>query len=234
MSKTRYNLSHENRFSALFFTKRGVFAVAEKLPSLQRTAVSHLEYLISIRRGSKISRLFRHIFELKYIKSVVASPVALMVIASSFVPASGAATQMLEFDQAEEKIISQRIVHLKTEKGVQFPTNEVKLTQGYSWYHRGLDIDGTTGDPIRPVAPGIVSVVEYSQYGYGHSVLVKHGNELTSLYAHMSKIYVKPEQRVALDTVLGEMGSTGRSTGDHLHLEIRSGSTQINPLSVLH
>ena len=198
-----------------------------------KKAIDHLIYLKNIRRGSRVSRLFRHIFELRAIKSAFVTPIAALVLASSFVPASGAATQLLEYDQAEEQIISQQIVQVKTERAIQSPTDSMDITQGYHWYHRGLDIDGVTGDPIRPIMPGTVSTVEYSRFGYGNSVIIKHGEGLSSLYAHMSKIYVEPNQRVNLDTVLGEMGSTGRSTGDHLHLELHSGTTQINPLSIL-
>lgn len=224
MNTIQYNLSHAYRLFSLILLIRGVFPVVK----------NHLIYLFHIRRGSRVSRLFRHLFELKYIKAFLGSNIAALVLASSFLPASEAASQMLEFDQAEEQIISQQIVELKTEKSIQYPTEEMNLTQRYSWYHRGLDIDGITGDPIKPIAPGLVSVVEFSKFGYGNSVIIDHGDGLSSLYAHMSKVFVEPNQKVNLNTVLGEMGSTGRSTGDHLHLEVRSGVTQINPLSVLH
>lgn len=225
MNKFKYNLSQVCRLSVPLIVNRGDLLLAERI-------TSHINYLRNIRRGSRISRVFRHLFELKSIKSALATPIAAMVLASTFVPASGAA-DMLEFEHAESQILSQQIVQIKTERAIQKPTAELKITQGYSWYHRGLDIDGVTGDPIKPIMPGIVGTVEYSRFGYGNSVIIKHGDGLSSLYAHMSKIYVEPNQRVTLDTVLGEMGSTGRSTGDHLHLEVRSGESTISPYTIL-
>jgi murein DD-endopeptidase MepM/ murein hydrolase activator NlpD len=63
--------------------------------------------------------------------------------------------------------------------------------------------------------------------------LINHGSDITTLYAHLSKIFVEPNQEVTTDTVIGEMGATGHALGDHLHLEIRDTGKPINPLTVL-
>ena len=80
---------------------------------------------------------------------------------------------------------------------------------------------------------GRVFAINYSRYAYGNAILIYHGSEITSLYAHLSKINVTPNQEVTTDMVIGEMGATGRSFGDHLHLEIRDNGVPINPLTVL-
>lgn len=116
---------------------------------------------------------------------------------------------------------------------VRLPTLSLVLTQKYSLFHPGIDIDGTTGEPIFPVAKGVVVATENSRFAYGKAVYVDHGSGYTSLYAHLSEIEADEGQFVDVDTEIGLMGSTGHSTGPHLHLEIRKNGLPVNPLSVL-
>ena len=80
---------------------------------------------------------------------------------------------------------------------------------------------------------GIVEAIDQSKYAYGNAILINHGNEITSLYAHLSKIEVGVNQEVTIETEVGKMGATGHASGDHLHLEIRDHGKPINPLSLL-
>lgn len=102
--------------------------------------------------------------------------------------------------------------------------------------HKGVDLVGQSGKQIYPVNSGTVSV-GYDSGGYGNYVVINHGNGYWSLYGHMSKVYVKSGQSVNKSTILGVEGSTGHSTGSHLHLEIRKGANSsantINPLTFL-
>jgi len=108
------------------------------------------------------------------------------------------------------------------------------MAQYYSWYHPGLDISNISGGSIRAAAAGTVSIAGWpDNSGYGNRVLLDNGGGYTTLYAHMSAIYVSPGQKVAKGEVLGMMGSTGRSTGTHLHLEIRKNGATLNPLGIL-
>lgn len=108
------------------------------------------------------------------------------------------------------------------------------MAQYYSWYHPGLDISNISGGPIRAAASGTVSIAGWpDNSGYGNRVILDNGNGYTTLYAHMSAIYVSPGQKIAKGEVLGMMGSTGRSTGTHLHLEIRKNGATLNPLGIL-
>ena len=114
----------------------------------------------------------------------------------------------------------------------QWPTNGV-ITQYPVWYHMALDIANNAAPGIAAADSGTVSLVEYLRYGYGQHVIVDHGNGLQTLYGHMSEIYVKPGDRVARGQIIGRMGSTGRSTGTHLHLEVRKNGVIVNPLPFL-
>lgn len=110
------------------------------------------------------------------------------------------------------------------------------IFQFYSWYHKGIDIGGDTGDPVVAGQNGRASEVYTSGWhgGYGTHVIVLGENGYSTLYAHMSGVNVSPgDEVVAGKTILGWIGTTGRTTGPHLHLEIRGGSGLLNPLSFL-
>jgi len=94
--------------------------------------------------------------------------------------------------------------------------------------HRGLDFKGPTGADIYAAAKGRVSFVGRKS-GYGKVVEVSHGNGLMTRYAHMSKTKARTGQPVAAGDVIGAIGSTGRSTGPHLHFEVRLNDRAINP-----
>lgn len=99
--------------------------------------------------------------------------------------------------------------------------------------HTGLDIATSTGVPITPIAAGTVTYAD-RKGSYGNLVIVSHGNGIESYYAHCSKIYVTVGQKVEKDTVISAVGSTGNSTGPHLHLEIRQNGTPLNPENYLY
>jgi len=109
-----------------------------------------------------------------------------------------------------------------------------RITQGYSFYHKAIDIANRPGGPILAADAGIVTSSGWPDGGgYGNRVVIDHGNGFVTLYAHLSVAQVQVGQRVNRGDVLGQMGSTGRSTGIHLHFEIRQGGALINPLSFL-
>jgi murein DD-endopeptidase MepM/ murein hydrolase activator NlpD len=84
--------------------------------------------------------------------------------------------------------------------------------------HNGIDIAIPTGTPVKPVAPGTV-VYSGNRSGYGNTVVIEHDNGIISLYAHNSRLLVKEGQPVNTESTLALSGSTGRSTGPHLHFE---------------
>ncbi len=102
----------------------------------------------------------------------------------------------------------------------------------YQVTHTGIDIsDGTRSGitPIKPYRPGMVTKTVYSNYGLGNYVVVDHGEGITSVYAHFSTITVETGQNVTKSTVLGTQGSTGASTGPHLHFEIKINGQAMDP-----
>ena len=108
------------------------------------------------------------------------------------------------------------------------------ISQRYVWYHRGLDIANKAQPPILAADSGKVVVAGWpDSFGYGNRVMIDHGNGLTTLYAHMSTIGVNVGQTVNRGDTIGNVGSTGRSTGPHLHFEIRRGGEPLDPLQFL-
>ena len=99
---------------------------------------------------------------------------------------------------------------------------------GTTRMHTGIDFSGTTGTPVRSAADGIV-VVAGDRGGYGTTVVVDHGNGLATLYAHQSRVAVAPGAAVARGAVIGYVGSSGYSTAPHLHFEVRSKGTPVDP-----
>lgn len=95
-------------------------------------------------------------------------------------------------------------------------------------FHNGMDIDGERGDPI--VAPANGTVIKAGwQGGYGNMIEIDHGNGLFTRYGHLSKVEVEVGNPVQRGVLIGYVGSTGRSTGPHLHYELRLGDRPINP-----
>ena len=99
--------------------------------------------------------------------------------------------------------------------------------------HTGLDIACPIGTPIKVTSDGIITAASYSG-SYGNLVKVSHGNGIETWYAHTSKMYVSPGQQVKAGEVIAAVGSTGNSTGAHLHLEIRINGTAVNPQKYLY
>lgn len=99
--------------------------------------------------------------------------------------------------------------------------------------HNGVDLAATYGSPIVATASGVVSTAGWSG-GYGLLVSLDHGSGLQTRYGHMSRVNVAPGQQVQKGDVIGYVGSTGMSTGPHLHYEIRINGQAINPAARLH
>ncbi|TSC84206.1 MAG: peptidase M23 family protein, partial [Microgenomates group bacterium Gr01-1014_16] len=108
------------------------------------------------------------------------------------------------------------------------------ITQRFAWYHRGLDIATGQGTPVLAADSGRVTVAGWPDNGgYGMRVEIDHGNGYVTRYAHLSRADVVVGQTVSRGNVIGLEGSTGRSTGPHLHFEIIRGGVHLNPLEFL-
>lgn len=99
--------------------------------------------------------------------------------------------------------------------------------------HWGLDISGNDGEAVFATDAGVIVYAGWNNYGYGNMIMVDHGNNFQSLYAHLSGINVGCGQSVGQGELIGSIGNTGRSSGSHLHFEIRAISSYVNPWDVL-
>ena len=140
----------------------------------------------------------------------------------------------------EAKILQQSV--LKDMLPNSNPINAAFNSSSYGWridpfngnkaFHEGLDFTANTGTPIRAAADGIVSSVEQGG-AYGKLVKIEHGAGLETRYAHTSIILVKVGERVIKGQIVAQVGSTGRSTGPHLHYEIRLNGAALDPRKYL-
>lgn len=108
------------------------------------------------------------------------------------------------------------------------------ISQPFRWYHRGIDIANKGAPPILAADSGKVVLAGWpDNRGYGNRIMLDHGNGYQTLYAHLSRVYVSVGQTVKRGDQIGQMGSTGRSTGIHLHFEVHKNGVQIDPIGVL-
>ncbi len=98
-------------------------------------------------------------------------------------------------------------------------------------FHEGLDFSAPIGTPIYATGDGTVEKVKRSRRGYGNHVIINHGFGYKTLYAHMSKIIVKPGQKVKRGQIIGYVGNTGKSTAPHLHYEVWKNGKKVNPIN---
>ena len=113
-----------------------------------------------------------------------------------------------------------------------WPTQGI-ITQYPVSYHMAVDIANSSGPSVAAGDRGIVSYAGCIRYGYGCHVIVNHGDGFQTLYGHLSSYNVEAGDQVARGQVIGKMGSTGRSSGTHLHFEVRKNGVLLNPLSFL-
>lgn len=102
-----------------------------------------------------------------------------------------------------------------------------------SGYHTGLDIANTLGTPIQPASSGTVTYAGWKG-SYGNLVIISHGNGIETYYAHCNDIYVSNGQTVSIKDIIATVGTTGNSTGPHLHLEVRVNGNYVNPQKYLY
>jgi len=158
----------------------------------------------------------------------------------------------LEPKKAEVKIYGQQVLVAETNK-VQLiepeiteevvarlspfelvtPVENGYISQGYHAYHTAQDIATEFGTDIKPLGRGVVSFAGRVNNGKGNIVIIDHGDDLKSLYAHMGKINVAVGNMVNTHSSLGSVGLTGYTTGAHVHLEIYDNGRMVNPENVL-
>jgi len=138
----------------------------------------------------------------------------------------------------EENVFSPARFFAQVQAGVKGTSSFIQpttgiITQYYIWYHQAIDIANNALPPVLASDTGTVTYAGCLNWGYGCHIIIDHANGYQTLYGHLSVISVSPGQVVSQGQRIGTMGSTGRSTGPHLHFEIRFGGQPLNPLNFL-
>ena len=114
-----------------------------------------------------------------------------------------------------------------------------QLTSGYGWrprfgrMHRGVDLNLNVGDTVKAAFDGKIRLCKFERKGYGYYVVIRHDNGMETVYGHLSRFLVKPNQIVRAGEPIALGGNTGRSTGPHLHFETRFMGLAINPEAII-
>jgi len=103
------------------------------------------------------------------------------------------------------------------------------VTKRRNSFHKGIDISAPAGTPVYAAESGTVIDAGYKKSGYGNLIVIKHANDIATYYGHLSKIIAVNGSKVKKGELIGNVGSTGKSTGPHLHFEIRKGNQALNP-----
>ena len=147
-----------------------------------------------------------------------------------------------KIEEIEAEIAEQKEIESHTVNGVYLVVKPVSgtITSRFgnresirTYGHTGLDIAAPAGTPIKAAADGTVTFSGYSG-GYGYVVKISHGNGIETYYGHCSALYVSAGEKVEAGDTIAAVGSTGNSTGNHLHFEVRVNGTEVNPQNYLY
>ena len=169
------------------------------------------------------------IFDKKMFSRLFGLPLAGLATAFSMVTYP---THAFEYNLAQTEIISPVVMRTKSE--YQFPLETtLGVSQSYHALHRGVDLRSPRGTAVLAMDTGVVIEVEKIKVGYGHYVRIAHEGTMSSLYAHLDKVSVKPGDKVERGANIGSVGMTGRTSGPHLHFEIYDGNKAVNPMKFI-
>lgn len=206
----------------------------DKLKILATDGVAH-----TVKKGDNLSKIAKkYDVDIEKIKEYnkltdtsIIKPGQTLIIPGAKISTYAAPRRQSTFSRIKDIFIPPKAI---VPTGVQmiWPTTGRTITQYFTWRHHALDIDGTYSSPIYASDSGkVVRVKGGWSGGYGLHIVIDHGNGIKTLYAHLSKVYVNVGQYVEKGDTIAMMGTTGRSTGTHLHFEVRSGGRAVNPLN---
>jgi hypothetical protein len=175
-----------------------------------------------------VSHISRLVLEKNKTKNIIGFNLASILLLSSLIPFTQ--IQADSYPGNQELMISSPAMTIETEETFQMPVPGY-ISQNYGWLHHGIDIAGNNGAAVYPITNGVVKEISYSRLGYGLQVVIDHGNGIISRYAHLQSHTVELNQKLSKKDILGYVGSTGWSTGPHLHLEVYQNNRSINPFA---
>ncbi|HBC39749.1 hypothetical protein A2574_02985 [Candidatus Shapirobacteria bacterium RIFOXYD1_FULL_38_32] len=179
--------------------------------------------------------------ELKYVSIVFAAVLLLPVVAvilltqvginivSDKLVSQNPQTQAIEISDPLTGDVVKTITPIVVWPAKGVITLEFGESSKYQPFHTGIDIAGKKGDPINPAMEGTVIYAGEIFWGFGKHIIIDNGDNIHTIYAHLDKIFVYKGQKVKTDTVIGHEGSTGWSTGNHLHFQVNVYGIPINP-----
>lgn len=202
----------------------------KKLKGIKRKIVPTLsKYSVGVYKSflKPASILARKVFEFKNIQRLF----GVLVVASTFSLAvfPGSVSGLQTAIETNFSKVNSNVPEITTKNSVRLPVDSFTLTQGYNFLHPGIDLAAVKGSPVYPIMDGVVEKVGHERFAFGNHVIVNHGSGLLSIYAHLSKIEVKEGETVTKDSIVGLVGSTGWSTGPHLHLQVWQENHWANP-----
>jgi len=186
----------------------------------------------TIRGRQVISLWASRIFESSAVKRVFGlNLVAAVFVAGVITPQ---ADNLLSKMQIEGQTQSTPVAaNITTKTTLEMPLVDFRLSQTFTYYHPGIDMVAPESTPIYAIESGDVEFAGNVFFGFGKNVVIRHKHDLKSLYAHMSQVNVKNGQQIERGQLIGKVGSTGWSSGNHLHLEIYHKGVPTNPLEIL-
>ncbi len=187
------------------------------------------KWLPKTRVSNPVSKLFRPVFEAKKAKAAFGG---FLSVASLIMVGVYPLAKQTPVSALEPTSLPIEVVTAGSGPSLLLP-QMTGVSQGFWSEHLGIDITASLGSVIYPIKPGRVIEVSISRFNYGRSVVIDHGDNLSSRYAHLGKIMVQEGDEVDDKTEIGEVGVTGHTTGPHLHLEIRKNGNALNPLTYL-
>lgn len=130
--------------------------------------------------------------------------------------------------------VSESQIELTTKPLYSFPLEAtLGMSQDFHLLHPGVDLRAPRGTAVYSMDDGIVVEIEKVTVGYGHFVRIAHAGTISSLYAHLNELKVKPGDKVTKGQIIGDVGMTGWTTGPHLHFEVYVGDKSVNPIAYI-
>lgn len=189
-------------------------------------------------KANVISRHVRKLFEFKRIKQIFGANLGAALMLAPLLQLNQPGLIIEPSIQASEALIgaqsSYDVPVTTTEREFVVPVDNLKyIGQGYRQGHPAYDLNAPIGSPIRAFTAGQVHKIEDGQFGYGRYIILDHGDQIFSIYAHLQNFNVTPGEVVDTGQVIGFVGMTGMTTGPHLHFEIHEDGVAINPKKYL-
>lgn len=209
-----------------------ILASAQGYPPLAKEAAWQAAKLaVQVGISNPVSFILRPFFAHKNLRLRLGVGIAVIaILICGWSPAfAGADTG----GKVEINLLPAGEVNPETIQAVRVPVENFRITQRFWVFHPGIDMAAEIGTPVHPVMAGAVKTVLFGRTAYGNHIIIDHGNGFESLYAHLSKVEVKEGDQVNTKAEIGLVGSTGHSTGPHLHLEIRQDGIPTNPSLIL-